>query len=724
MSRCHKMCVCGHLEGCVRPTTETDFVASVSSFITEVKTYQVQDILAKQVLPPDGVWVVCRRRAEAHCGCSKEEIMQQPSEGESFVVLPAPGGLEAYTRRVDDLCRTLERASKSCSRFCLHIQGGDSEVPQLQCSSEALNGWEVALSKLQKRNLLLIAILDGQLCDLSLSLAMACDVRLATDKACLLPRHGSGPHLPLPSWWLASLALHAGVLRAQQLLWRRRGASGADLLACGLVHTLGVSSTELMATAAALPLPAESPRALLRRIVLQCFSISGADQIGHSLAVSSLGIADAVGRAAGLAGPLPELTPLRFRLSKSAEAWTLEMSARLECTSLDELDGCMRQLNRALANSVAGGGPLPRCLVIKLFADAAHAVTGSGGGSGDSGDKCQYDRCCGQDAPPPALPVELMRMHEGTEWNMKMLKWLTKLEKMLTTLATLPLPTVAFLAAAESDGASASRAFRGTIGMLALQIAFTCDVRVAMPGVHLDFGVRSGVLPGTLAFRLAKHVGAGVAVSMLGLDANVSAEEALRTGAVQQLAEAFDPSTLAHAPYGAALLLCRYLLHDAVWTMAPSELQERLLIWQRPTSAEGATGTGRGGIEEEGMAAGEGGHGGGGIGGGGGGGGRGGGGGGGGAAANCGAAATVSSATVSAEQIEQLAAFFPDQFILPTEAWQWKLSWSAVLPPEKAEGPSGGQEGQAETLKGSSTVPRTPPQPRLYHPHLTPRQLL
>ena len=40
-----------------------------------------------------------------------------------------------------------------------------------------------------------------------------------------------------------------------------------------------------------------------------------------------------------------------------------------------------------------------------------------------------------------------------------------------------------------------------------MQIAFTCDVRVAQPSVGIDFGARSGVLPGTLAFRLAKHVG-------------------------------------------------------------------------------------------------------------------------------------------------------------------------------------------------------------------------
>ena len=55
---------------------------------------------------------------------------------------------------------------------------------------------------------------------------------------------------------------------------------------------------ELKEVAARLSVPDDAPLDLLRRIVLQGFSVSGSDQIGHSLAVSSLVIAAAVGRAA------------------------------------------------------------------------------------------------------------------------------------------------------------------------------------------------------------------------------------------------------------------------------------------------------------------------------------------------------------------------------------------------------------------------------------------
>ena len=48
----------------------------------------------------------------------------------------------------------------------------------------------------------------------------------------------------------------------------------------------------------------------------------------------------------------------------------------MERVSLDELDSCMRQLTKSLGAAAASGGPLPRCLVIRLVAPAAEeAVT-------------------------------------------------------------------------------------------------------------------------------------------------------------------------------------------------------------------------------------------------------------------------------------------------------------------------------------------------------------
>ena len=155
------------------------------------------------------------------------------------------------------------------------------------CTAAALQRYELALAKLQKRSLLLVAALDGALCDLSLSLALACDFRLATADTCLPARPASQatgatqPYVPLPIWWLASLALHAGVLRAQKLLWRTQPVGTHELLDCHVVHALCPNVAALRA--ARLPVPPNVPLALLRRIVLQTFSVAGTDVIGLSL---------------------------------------------------------------------------------------------------------------------------------------------------------------------------------------------------------------------------------------------------------------------------------------------------------------------------------------------------------------------------------------------------------------------------------------------------------
>ena len=69
-------------------------------------------------------------------------------------------------------------------------------------------------------------------------------------------------------------------------------------------------------------------------------------------------------------------------------------------------------------------------------------------------------------------------------------------------------------------------------------------------------------------------------MGMMALDQPVPAAEACAKGAVQLVADVFDPAVLANAPNGAALLLCRYLLHDAVWTQSVTDLQHKLLVWQ------------------------------------------------------------------------------------------------------------------------------------------------
>ena len=168
-------------------------------------------------------------------------------------VIPPPDTLDAYTRLVETLLRDVSKVK--AARFTLHLRGGKSTLRPHECTASALNRWELALAKLQKRKLLLIAVVDGPLCDLSLSLALACDVRLGTADASL-KRGGAGEHVPLPAWSLASLALHVGVRRAQQLLWRRRDIGAHELLSCGMLHApLGNTAAELLDAAASLPVP-------------------------------------------------------------------------------------------------------------------------------------------------------------------------------------------------------------------------------------------------------------------------------------------------------------------------------------------------------------------------------------------------------------------------------------------------------------------------------------
>ena len=581
-------------------------------------------------------------------GPDPESILVPPET--TIIEVEPPTSLVEYTETVERLCKQLDRDKSTKVVLC--IRGGPLVVPV--CTAAALQRYELALAKFQKRSLLLVAALDGALCDLSLSLALACDFRLATADTCLPARPASQatgatqPYVPLPIWWLASLALHAGVLRAQKLLWRTQPVGTHELLDCHVVHALCPNVAALRA--ARLPVPPNVPLALLRRIVLQTFSVAGTDVIGHSLAVSSLVIADAVGRAAAAHAPLPPLVPLEYEMHRSEEAWVLTMPSELELISLDELSKVLEQLNRGLAALAATGEPLPTCLVLRMLASERAARL--------------------------PMPQQLLALHAGGgangHFNMRLVSWLTKLEKALTSLNTLPLPTVCVLAGT------------GSVGATALQIAFACDLRAAAPSVTLDFGAASGTLPGTLAFRLAKHVGAGVAMALMAQDSPLGSTEALRVGALQWIvapkAAAADApaaevgawlgSLLARAAHGASLLLCRYLLQDTIWMARPEELRAMLKVWhtapaaatsdQRPLSFTDAGGGGEEVVEGAPPV-----H------------------------------ASKIASKISSAQLEQLASFFPDQFIMPTEAWQWKLEWARA-------GAHAAQEAAAEPTEAGT----------------------
>jgi enoyl-CoA hydratase/carnithine racemase len=66
------------------------------------------------------------------------------------------------------------------------------------------------------------------------------------------------------------------------------------------------------------------------------------------------------------------------------------------------------------------------------------------------------------------------------------------------------------------------------------------------------------------------QVSAGQALPLLMLTGSISAETALRIGAVQQICDEFD--TPLAPPHGAMLLLMRSLLANGVWQVGESRL--------------------------------------------------------------------------------------------------------------------------------------------------------
>ena len=204
--------------------------------------------------------------------------------------LPPPTDLEEYTRLVEQTCKTL---SKDCaSRVVLHLESASATDSQAdltkalrQISYTGLQRWERALTLLQQQRQLIVAVLSGPVSDLALSLALACDMRLATTSAHLPLAEDGSAHESLPFWWLSSIALHAGALRAREFLWRRCAVSAAELLATGVVYEVSDAVSALQMTVSSLPLASNLPMQLLRRCMLQGFSIEGNDCIGHALAV-------------------------------------------------------------------------------------------------------------------------------------------------------------------------------------------------------------------------------------------------------------------------------------------------------------------------------------------------------------------------------------------------------------------------------------------------------
>ncbi len=110
-------------------------------------------------------------------------------------------------------------------------------------------------------------------------------------------------------------------------------------------------------------------------------------------------------------------------------------------------------------------------------------------------------------------PREALDIHGFNKW-----------EKLVSRVERLPKVTVAAV-----DGPAVGGGF---------QLVLACDLRVASPQARFSLPeVKMGFLPGMAVFRLAKYVGLGHAKRIVLTGAEVSAEEALRLGIVDDVGD-------------------------------------------------------------------------------------------------------------------------------------------------------------------------------------------
>ena len=442
---------------------------------------------------------------------SKEMNMSVREVGANILVCPPALDVESYTGTVERITKILSKRPKDGTialRLTSMVTAGASPLPR---TPEALLNWEKSLGLMQQAcrwygtcchmcmhmhmhmfacsmpqpyrtpciqaSQLIIALIDGPLDDLMLSLALACDVRVGTPHAVYEPRVGGPATTLLPTWWLASLAYHSGAMRAVQLLKRTRTTTTAELIACGLLRGV-VAADGLEAYVTGLtPTKTESaPRGnalqLIRRILHQSFSLCESDGIGHALAANSLLIAEALERlSTAPVATLPPMRPLGFELFEaSAARWELRLTAELDNVAIEELISAVGGLSQKLKAQFNAGLPLPGHLLLRIEVSE-------------------------EQARPTVIPIQLL--HEQPQpTDERILRWLTRWEKVLASVSTLPLPTVAHLTCDAPGG--------GTASLAALQLAFACDLRVASPGVRLCFCCGS-LLPGTPTLCPAKH---------------------------------------------------------------------------------------------------------------------------------------------------------------------------------------------------------------------------
>lgn len=142
----------------------------------------------------------------------------------------------------------------------------------------------------------------------------------------------------------------------------------------------------------------------------------------------------------------------------------------------------------------------------------------------------------------------------------------TRLEKVLAALERIDLPSVIVL--------------DGPIGSVGLELALVADLTIATPNTvfYID-GPERGFLPGMSLYRLARHVGVGLARQLMLHRCTIPARQAQRLGIVDRVVRAprralrAELSRLLAMP-SATLTLARRMLHEAGPTMTYQQAYE------------------------------------------------------------------------------------------------------------------------------------------------------
>lgn len=128
---------------------------------------------------------------------------------------------------------------------------------------------------------------------------------------------------------------------------------------------------------------------------------------------------------------------------------------------------------------------------------------------------------------------------------------------------------------------------QGEISGALLQLSLVCDHRICLPTTTFKFTeICSGFLPGMSVFRIAKYIGLGHAKQLLFNCKEITAEEALQLGFVDEITKNLEQAVQECAAYVKpenleAIVLARRLLHESYHASYEEEVGDYLAAQAR-----------------------------------------------------------------------------------------------------------------------------------------------